>query len=516
MKNAIILFAVCFHTIVSAQTFQTIYDSGGYYEYGHDVVTTADGSAIAAMVDLNNDGMSQACIITQDVAGQPVWKYYYPGSPMSEFNAIIHCSGYYHGGYAVTGYVKDSNGETDIIYLRVDDNGTVMDQMVFPFTGDQFGSSLVEMQTHDIAISGFNANQAILIYIRTDGSVWVQKWGHTTSVSHSIIYQVVATPDTNVLVIGESDDYQTTNSSMGFGGENLMITEFDRNGNYRRQKSYSIDGTANLTGWDVVLFQDKYFICGNVYYEQSSTTAKVCRSFVMCMDTSFATMWIKEYNTDDYVSGPTTQARTIDYAVRRGVLVVGGIVKNTSMNNLDGLLFQVDPSSGGLQMQAAYGGMGGQMFFSLDIDDRTEQIVTTGYDDRGLFSTAPLNIYSTGCMLNSLATRCYQVEQPMDALDPVYYEEMTTPNPDGIEVIIDTRLTDHHMQLIYRNCQSPFAASHAAVYTGPDVAVEKRFFNIFGQQVSSIENQPDGIYIVVETMPNGEVKSKRILISNYK
>ncbi len=164
--------------------FQT-YDEG-FIEHGYDVIETTD-NGLLIVGDIYNSaqdfpGNANVYLLRLDKRGRMLWSRQYGGPRFEQGLSICAAPG---GGYAILGRTKDtSNGQDDVLLIRVDAEGNELWRRTYGNAGDDRGTAIVPVGD-GFAFTGFSSNVVggigndIILY-RVDGQgevIWMEVFG---------------------------------------------------------------------------------------------------------------------------------------------------------------------------------------------------------------------------------------------------------------------------------------------------------------------------------------------------
>ncbi len=141
---------------------------GAGYDRGNSIVSNALGELTIAgfTQDIETDRYD-ALVVHTTSNGALLWNQTI-GLELDEIaQAITLCS---DGGYAFTGEISQSGDSlwTDMIVVRLNDNGVVLWQKIYGDQGNDFGISLIESLDGDLVIAGFTSS-----YGYQGGTAWL-------------------------------------------------------------------------------------------------------------------------------------------------------------------------------------------------------------------------------------------------------------------------------------------------------------------------------------------------------
>jgi hypothetical protein len=514
MKN--FLSIVCLSLALAANsqsTFQNIYDGGGVWERGLNVIPAHNnnGFIVVGSVDPDGDGNMVGMVLHQNSNGSTAWAYYYPCGSVSEFTAVT----YSVDGYVFTGAARNpDSGDLDAVFGQIDSAGVLsgVDIALIEISGtDELGTDIHLMTSGDYVICGGNSDrQAFVIRVDASGSVvWEQEFGGTGMSNLTGAYSIGENESGCIILTGHTTDYQTPESLSGLGQSNLFIAEFSSSGVMMGLVSFSIDSTI-LVGYDLICEGGYYYVCGFAKLDTSAAN-KSSRSFVACVDTNFVVVWMNEFYNDNCSSIHYCNLWSIDF-VDRSIVVAGTMVTSNSTGE-DAMLIELDASTGSIIGAGFYGAGAIQNFFGVYETGGT--ICAAGVDFYGLGSGTPGDVYTVQVMSGALQMGCFSPEQNVNIEAQEYFYARYTPDTYGGSFYIAS-IGDQHTFGGRTICESEEQMMSGAVLVDPIIYTE--VYDTFGRLVSigmDYQSLPAGVYIVRKTTASGRMYTEKIMANTW-
>lgn len=517
MKQIFIIAALAFSIGISAQsTFENVYDGGGGSETAFAMDTAGDGKIIiCGSFDPDNDGNTFASIVMQGPDGTRDWSYTYGSTRPSGLTSVVQCA----GGFAATGYAYNSETQmNDVMYLRIDASGMLLAGPYYYGFGNQSANanSIIECSDGDFAICGRVDRRQLLMRISSDALSWIRTWGSNEYPYLNTSFETIELPSTDLIVLGETNEFQTVPTNYDPANYNICLTQFTSSGTLDSMASYSIDGHFASSGYDFARRNDMLYIVGQTTSEFSPT---ICiHGFIFQVDTAFMGIEIKEFWK---TPGPvvtkisTCTGMGIAYNAARDEFALSGyILDDTSTPQYNAFLCVVSPV---MVVNAfnVFGNAAGNQFFTdvLSVGDSVYG-VGVDWDDMGSFGT-PADWYSIKTRMNLRS--CNEVRTPITYEKPRFTRIINLIEPFVPEPTSYRDEAYHDAGQVRQLC---YAEPEQFQSRGSSVKITT-VLNTLGVTVytangavSSAELQllPIGIYIVMEEMNDGSIRSEKRLI----
>jgi len=347
------------------------------------VEQTADGGYIAAGYTQSNAG--DIATKTNDSFDFLVskfspentleWQRTYGGSDDDRAAAIIQTR---DGGFAVLGYAKSADqevstnaGAKDFWLLKLSNNGTLLWEKSFGFSGADYGTALLETKEGGFLLSGVldvsasngqgNARRALKQHaggdywaIKTDPSgelEWSRFFGGSFT---EVPLGIVETADNNFILAGSSDsnDFNISNSN---GSYDFWITKIAANGDLIWEKSFGgseIDEARAITNTN----DGNFIIVGDTRSADKNVSINngAADVWILKISAEGALLWEKTIGGSSF-----DVARAVSKTQDNGYLIAGSSrsLDNGFENNgqNDALILKVN-SNGDLLWQKTIGG----------------------------------------------------------------------------------------------------------------------------------------------------------------
>ncbi len=188
-----------------------VYDEG-FIEHGYDLLETADNGLII-VGDIYNSaqdpGNANVYLLRLDKRGRMLWSRQFGGSGFEQGLAICAVPG---GGYAIIGRTKDtSNGQDDILLVRVDENGNELWTKTYGGNGDDRGTAIVALEDgfaftgYATNIVGGIGNDIVLYRVDAEGAIlWREVFGTS---GNEEAHALIRTYEGNLALAGSINNY---------------------------------------------------------------------------------------------------------------------------------------------------------------------------------------------------------------------------------------------------------------------------------------------------------------------
>ena len=312
------------------------------------------------------------------------WQKTFGGSEDDSAASIIQTK---DGGFAVLGYSKSSDtdvsvnaGDKDFWFLKLSNNGNLLWEKTFGFSGADYGTTLLEAKdggfliTGVLDVSGSNGegNSKSRATKHTGGDYWAIKTDQAGNLEWSQFFGgsftevplgIIETDDNNFIVVGSSDstDFNISNSK---GSYDFWITKLAPNGNLIWEKSFGgtqIDEAKAITNTN----DGNFLIVGDTRSKDKDVS----------VNNGAADVWILKISTEGNLIWEKTiggsnfdVARAVYRTQDNGFLIAGSSrsldngFENKGQN--DALILKID-DSGNLLWQKTFGGSEIDFFYGV-------------------------------------------------------------------------------------------------------------------------------------------------------
>ncbi|MEO7596734.1 MAG: hypothetical protein ABI134_36350, partial [Byssovorax sp.] len=258
------------------------------------VASDADGNIFLGGVSGSSEGIEyflhsgSADVTKLDKSGTQAWKKSFPATGSTSYSVVrgvtvdkmgdVIVVGEYRGAISMNGVSLTSMSNTsDVFVIKLDTAGATKWSKTFGGAGDQVGIGISADAVGDVFITGtmggaidfgagtLNADGVDAFVAKLDGATGAPKWGNIYGDKQTQIgWDVVATPDGNVVVTGQFDgNIDFGGGNIGNGGNiDIYLTKLDGNdgsqkwakrfGEGEDQVAYGIaadaDGNIVITG----------------------------------------------------------------------------------------------------------------------------------------------------------------------------------------------------------------------------------------------------------------------------
>jgi len=210
---------------------------GSNKDVGFSVKQTDDGGYILAGYTMSfGAGQEDAWIIKTDASGNEIWNHTFGGTFEDKIYNIQKTN---DGGYIAIGNTYSSaQTVTDILFVKIDENGNQLFLKTFGGTRTDYGRSCQQTSDGGFVISGttysYGEGNEDAWLIRTNATgeeIWNQTYG---TVKYERIYSVLIVDD-GYLLVGQTN-------SFGAGDYDVWLVKTDISGNKQWDKTF---GGAN-------------------------------------------------------------------------------------------------------------------------------------------------------------------------------------------------------------------------------------------------------------------------------
>jgi hypothetical protein len=215
-------------------------------DWASSIITCKSGGfAIVGKTEYYCETCSDILMLRIDSKGQVQWNYTYGGISHDVGYSIVECN---DGGFAISGSTKANEcNDTDVLLLRLDQNGNEQWNCTYGIQGNEDGWSLIQRQEGGFSIGGTTTSQrypqgrladAIIILTDENGTLLKKKslyynswarvygyyfnsWGYSMSESNEVGYTIVGTV-----------------TDMNYREWDIILFHIDTNGNLLLNRTY--------------------------------------------------------------------------------------------------------------------------------------------------------------------------------------------------------------------------------------------------------------------------------------
>ncbi len=226
-------------------------------DYGNWCLEIDDGYIFVGSTHSYGAGDSDIYLVRTDIVGDSVWTRTYGGTGFDEPSEIQHTL---DGGYIITGAIENvSNGDQDVILLKVDTSGLVEWQKIYGSYLFDAGRSVQQTNDSGYIIAGLSGS-----YITGDGdgyiiktdvngdTLWTKKFGGS---SIDRFYSVKQSSDYGFIITGQTTSY-------GAGSYDVLLLKQDSIGNTEWFETYG--GTMGDGAFCIQLTNDGGYILSGI------------------------------------------------------------------------------------------------------------------------------------------------------------------------------------------------------------------------------------------------------------
>jgi hypothetical protein len=265
------------------------------------------------------------------------------------------------GGYIVTGVTYSFGaGSGDLWVLKLDASGNIQWQKTYGGTKDDRGHCIHQTGDGGYILAGiFGENYGDMWILKLDMNGSIQ-WQKTyDGMSYEAAHSIQQTMDGGYIVAGETD-------SFGVGYCDIWILKLDSNGNIQWQKTYG--GMNYEIAQSIQQTTDGGYIVAGYTYPIGAIGGDF---WVLKLDANGNIQWQKTYGGMDPEFAYFIQQTT------DGGYIVAGETTSFKPLNSDFWILKLD-TNGNIQWQKTYGGMSGEITYSV------QQTMDGGYIVAGL------------------------------------------------------------------------------------------------------------------------------------
>ncbi|MEM0999595.1 MAG: hypothetical protein AAGN35_21235 [Bacteroidota bacterium] len=347
-KLFLLLLLPCFfgfHSHLLAQTFQHAYGASALDE-GAGIAPASNGSyAIGGATESFTLTHLETTVMVVDSAGNLQWARYSGTSNSDEEVTGIAVSG--NGVFAAGGTDDPGPGQVNGFLQKYDLNtGNLL------ATRSTGIAQFAQINDLDVApngqlyATGFSFQNATDIFVTKWDTNLNLLWGRTIGSSNDaeLAFDALATSDGGLLVLGIT--------SLGLGGDDIVIHKLDSSGNSQWNRIYGTPNTDILT--DAIEIPNGYILVGQSNINNNDD------AIVLRIDTSGTLIWARSYGggSDDDAFGIENVS---------GNYVVCGNTGSFGQGSRDGYILQLD-TNGNVLSANAYGSTGDEFLLDLTID----------------------------------------------------------------------------------------------------------------------------------------------------
>ncbi len=358
---------------------------GGYAVLGFS--NSIDGDIVGKTTNVND-----YWLLKLNAEGDLLWNQTYGGSKDDRGQSVIQTS---DGGYAIVGYAMSDDGDGsnnegfhDNWILRLDNNGNVLWEKSFGFSGHDHSYDVVQTDDGgfffsgflDVTSSGGDGNNGKGNYLTrhgvgefwgtkldADGNLeWRRYFGGT---NNDRSYGVLQADDGGFVMAGssESDDFDITDSK---GSYDFWVVKVSSTGEMLWQKSFG--GSGIDKAYSIAKTNDNsYVIAGNTFSTDTDISKNNGESdvWLIKIDDSGNLAWEKNYGGTAFDA-----ARGLNLTSDGGFVIAGNskstdgdATENSGENDL--WIIKTD-SEGNIEYQETFGGSG--LDYGFDAIQNTE------------------------------------------------------------------------------------------------------------------------------------------------
>ena len=184
--------------------------------------------------------------------GEQVWDsiyYNYPGR--AYFNDIIPAND--GSGYYAMGGLNLSTDEGDILLVKIDENGVIIQQNIYDLGGQDYVGKFIQKKDGGFVILGvkhyFQSDNTVIMNIDSSGQLLSETYGYYQD---KFIEKVIELPDSSLVFTGFAY------SDEGAFDNNMQLLKLDKNFMFQWKRQYG--GSADDYGYDIIEALDGGFI----------------------------------------------------------------------------------------------------------------------------------------------------------------------------------------------------------------------------------------------------------------
>lgn len=131
------------------------------WDFSYNIKATTDGGFIICGTTYSYGyGNADGYVVKVDANGNTIWSKYFGGANDDEFKSVTQTS---DGNYALTGYTKSYNDvdSGDVWIFKIDMNGDSLWSKYYGGSKEDFGRSIIELNSTDLYVAGGTASQSV-------------------------------------------------------------------------------------------------------------------------------------------------------------------------------------------------------------------------------------------------------------------------------------------------------------------------------------------------------------------
>ncbi|MBL0339740.1 MAG: T9SS type A sorting domain-containing protein [Bacteroidetes bacterium] len=297
MKNVFILIIVFCSTALFGQplTYQIQLDLGDYIIPGN-LANTADGGLVTCGT-ASIGATADAYIVKISSAGVVQWKKTYGTSLIETGKYIIQTS---DGGYLMTGTIRLTNLNEDILLVRTDVNGDTLWTRSYGNANNDYGNSVIELPSGNFLVTGscvIGSTKATVLRLDASGNL----------LSSNFNTSIYASPNMRANIIGPT--------SLVLTGTFATEIQTDTLGIYAGQTNIQLSGSGNTS--DALLSTSGFHISTGTIDIGAPTGNSIAIAHSDATGTS--NIWVQKYSA----SGASLSAVSIIESNDQGLIVAG-------------------------------------------------------------------------------------------------------------------------------------------------------------------------------------------------
>jgi hypothetical protein len=338
LSVALVLLAAAASMAIPPTMWEKEY-GGAEYEEVNWIENTPDGGFImVGRCILSDTTSSEVWLVKVNAHGDTIWDRHYGGSDNQGGESVVAAPG---GGYTVVGtHSSETTGDSDILLLRVSEDGDSMWVRTHSYGDSDFGSGIANAYGGGYVITGWAD-----IYGLGDTDVYVMKVDADGYFVSGVVaggpypdwtQRIHQTSDGGYIAVGGTRSY-------GSGSEDVYLLKFDGALGLDWQKFYG--GTGWDSGYDVCETPDSGFIAAGRTPEGPGGNC----AFLVRTDADGDSIWTRAYGGSGYDVAHSIAA-TFD-----GDYVFTGLTNSWGAGSFDVYVQKVDYNGNPLDMKT-YGG----------------------------------------------------------------------------------------------------------------------------------------------------------------
>ena len=233
---------------------------GAEYDIVYSMTPGPNGGVVVAgetsSIDGDLDGLSPNApflAISLDANGQVIWKKTFGGSPTDLYPVITNTS---DNGYIMIGASFGDATETDVLVIKINQNGEQLWTKTFAGSGEDLPWSIIEDDDESIVITGHTfSSDGDFSGDNANGNIFVMKLNEKGEMKWTKFYggngtddgRAIAKVDDGYFIAGvtKSTEGELTTA---YGNHDYYVLKIDKNGRKLWQKSYGGSGIDQLWG----------------------------------------------------------------------------------------------------------------------------------------------------------------------------------------------------------------------------------------------------------------------------